>query len=782
MQKVLDTLSPNHEWTVDSLKWIFERAVFELKGVPVTILIDALDECGTSQVRDMVGFFDELSKTYNHLYVCFASRHYPHITTVASLEIVLEHQTQHQDGIERYLSSKLQIGRGKLTEQIRSDILAKASGVFMWVVLVVDILNREFDAGRKHRLRKRLEPLPKDLHELFRDILTRDTENVDGLLLCIQWLLFSRRPLTPEELYLAMISGLEPEYLEDCHLGDVSDDDIRKYILDNSKGLAEPVGIPPTTVQFIHESVVDFLIKDNGLSKIFFDLGGELTGKSHNALKCCCLEYIDFVHSLGPRHQSKSMGSNTEFTGNFPFESYAQKELIFHANEAEASGVDQKDFMADLRNGKWVSIMGSSPSLLYSLARQHASSLIRAHPTDLSCFTIDEMTEQAMPIKAAITTGGSETALSLLEMEVRRTPGLSFQDLLDQVRKPDSKVFLTDWDRSLLSGGDIFVQLARFAPELVTVVFLRTNKTNLNVTDLAGHSALFHSISRRHHTLLQHLIDMGVDVSLCDKEGRLPTHWAVQLGSVTALDTLVKSGCDIDARDNKGRTPLHCALRERKFPEMIDILLQKGAHIDARDMEGRTPLHYTMPALELLETEKLLSYGADASVGDDQGQTPLVLAIRSNPLGAHTLRLCKAIRLFHKYGADISATGHIGASGLHVALGYGLHDCVVQLVECGADISKSDANLEKPIWWAVCYASPPHLGSIQFLIDHGANIRDLDEDGYTLLHRAVEQDQADVVEVLVKNGAPTDTRNKHGQSPLDTAWSLGDVGIISQLS
>ncbi len=59
----------------------------------------------------------------------------------------------------------------------------------MWIVLVVNILNKEFQDGRIFAVRKRLQETPAELSALFRDILKRDNENIADLLLCIQWIL-----------------------------------------------------------------------------------------------------------------------------------------------------------------------------------------------------------------------------------------------------------------------------------------------------------------------------------------------------------------------------------------------------------------------------------------------------------------------------------------------------------------------------------------------------------------------------------------------------------------
>jgi hypothetical protein len=138
--------------------------------------------------------------------VFFSSRHYPHITISRGLSLILEGQEGHDKDITDYVDSELRIGQTVLAQKIKADLQEKSSGVFMWVVLVVDMLNKEHDEGRApRRLQQKLKEIPGDLHKLFRDILTRDYRNKNELLLCIQWLLFARKPLNPEQLYFAII-------------------------------------------------------------------------------------------------------------------------------------------------------------------------------------------------------------------------------------------------------------------------------------------------------------------------------------------------------------------------------------------------------------------------------------------------------------------------------------------------------------------------------------------------------------------------------------------------
>lgn len=62
-----------------------------------------------------------------------------------------------------------------------------------------------------------------------------------------------------------------------------------------SKGLAEIVRTKDgksTTVQFIHESVRDFLVRDKGLQELWPELGVEWKSQGHDLLRSACEVYL----------------------------------------------------------------------------------------------------------------------------------------------------------------------------------------------------------------------------------------------------------------------------------------------------------------------------------------------------------------------------------------------------------------------------------------------------------------------------------------------------------
>ncbi|KAK2036960.1 pfs domain-containing protein, partial [Colletotrichum somersetense] len=352
---------------LDQLKNLFRSAVRRLAQRQLTCFIDALDECDDNEVSDMFKCFEDLGQyaVQNDIrfYVCFSSRHYPYIDIFYGQKLVLEDQIGHGKDLEDYVRSKLRAGSGPKSEQVVAEILRKASGVFMWVVLVVDILNKEYGKGRLFAVEKRLKDIPSELSKLFQNILTRDQEDMEDLLLCIQLLLYSQRPLKQEEYYFAIASGLEPDTLGEWDPEDITHDFMDRLIVHSSKGLAETTGSDDMTVQFIHESVRDFLLKDDGLRTLWSDMGDDFEGRSHDRLKNCCHTYSTQVNILAYLPDDKFMlttskddaqRSRERVTERFPFLEYATNQVLYHAEAAAVHGISQKNFIKGFEVDSWI--------------------------------------------------------------------------------------------------------------------------------------------------------------------------------------------------------------------------------------------------------------------------------------------------------------------------------------------------------------------------------------------------------------------------------------------
>ena len=280
------------EWREGELKNFLLSQARTCQSMPKVLLIDALDECNEPEVRKVVEFLESLSiyavDADVALNICLSSRHYPTVSMKKRLELVVEKREEHGGDISIYVRDKLT----ERDEEIEKGILDKASGIFMWVILVVAMLNQAYDRGKVEAMHETLREVPPDLEEVFRTLLGKDSPDKHETILMLQWVLFSRRPLKPEELYFAIIAGTDTQRLEAWNRSKITSDVIRRFITDSSKGLIEIRKESEETVQFIHESVNDFLLRNKRLETLDPALESNPIGTSHDQLRACCMSYI----------------------------------------------------------------------------------------------------------------------------------------------------------------------------------------------------------------------------------------------------------------------------------------------------------------------------------------------------------------------------------------------------------------------------------------------------------------------------------------------------------
>ncbi|GKZ79985.1 hypothetical protein AnigIFM56816_004194 [Aspergillus niger] len=587
----------DYPWSLEMLQHTFRQSISRLGGRRVICFIDALDECEEEQVRAMIDFIQSLGEhaisSRVQLHVCFSSRHYPHITIEKGLELILEDQEGHADDITRYLHSELKIGRSKQAEEIRREIHEKASGIFLWMVLVVQILNREYQRGRLHALRKRLREIPAKLSDLFKDILTRDTVNMEDLLLSIQWILFARRPLKREELYFAILSADPDNLAEAWDPEDITEQDIDRFILSTSKGLAETTKSKAKTVQFIHESVRDYLLKENGLRELWPEHQGNFEASSHDRLKQCCNNTLlseatsnhiaeeEYIASAS-RDELKTL---RDFVSRkFPFLEYAIHNVLQHSEAAEKGGVRQGCFLRNFNLPRWKRCNNSferykarrhteSACLIYILAKYDLSNLIRGICKDKPCGSIPSKHDLDFLVSYAVSNDDGE-----------------FLDYINRSQLQDGSASPTACIEMALRYT---IQSDR---EALFASLLKDTHVNFNLLDKDGKHYLHYIIQYGRDSMFNRILTMHeIDPNIADGKGNTPLHYAIQFDRKAMFEKLLTNTHVDPTIPNKSEQQcLHSIIqygRSSMFNQIIDM---REIDLNAPDMDGDTPLHYTI--------------------------------------------------------------------------------------------------------------------------------------------------------------------------------------------
>lgn len=272
------------DWAMQEVQNFLIELVTTQKLQPLMLFVDALDEGHDDDVRQMISFLEQLAhhamSTGAALRICLSSRHYPQITIRRAHSIVVESQVEHTQDIATYIQHRLAPGEtDPRINELQRQVQDRSAGVFLWVILVVAMLNKLYDQGKSvTAMTSKLGKVPRDLHEVFAAILSRDTEDIDECIALFQWVMFSFMPLQPFELYFAVQLQLSvqrtesdiPTWIPDAAV-------VMRYLLHCSRGLVEltmveereehEISEEAPYIQFIHETVRDFLNESNVLTR-----------------------------------------------------------------------------------------------------------------------------------------------------------------------------------------------------------------------------------------------------------------------------------------------------------------------------------------------------------------------------------------------------------------------------------------------------------------------------------------------------------------------------------
>ena len=606
--------------------------------------MDALDECPEDQIRDLIEFFESL----NHLVVinqirlhaCFSSRHYPHISISIGQQLVLEEQEGHLNDITAYLSTELKAGNSKKIRQIKAQIIEKASGIFLWVVLVVRILNKEYDDGQMHALQKRLKDIPTELNELFKEILMRDGQKNKRLLLCIQWILYAQKPLKREEFYFAILSGQDSQFLTAWDIKEVTPQDMERFILNSSKGLAEMTRSKAPTVQFIHESVREFLLKEDALTDLAPDFRAISEGSSHDHLKICCHNYIsidifktlDFESSLPEASISEAADLHTLVSKKFPFLGYAVHYVLYHADIAEGHGISQSVFIDHFALDLWIKFHNllaryqnhgftRESNLLYVLAERDLPNLIKLQRK--KCPTTDDKGERhGFPVSTALTHRNRGAVVALLIPEKDLHSGSDVAHLESKLNQELKRLFKSDIRKFNPRNGQTLLSYMAEIGSTLIVRLLIDEGVEIDVSNKKGQTPLWWAASNGHEAVVKLLLDKESEVNVKDDYGQTPLLQAASNGYEVIVKLLLDKGAEVNIKDNNGWTLLRWAASNR-HEAVVKLLLDKGAEVNVKDNCEWAPLRWAASNGYKTVVKLLLDKRAEVDVKDYYGWTPL---------------------------------------------------------------------------------------------------------------------------------------------------------------
>ena len=290
--------------------------------------------------------------------------------------------------------------------------------------------------------------------------------------------------------------------------------------------------------------------------------------------------------------------------------------------------------------------------------------------------------------------------------------------------------------------------------------WLITSKT-IKQKDGTGNTVLHYAAEWQYKDAINGLVMKGADITAKNANGETALFSAVKTNNPEIIQTVVDCGADIKVRDNLGSTAMHTAVRW-DAPASIDKLLALGINVNAQNTAGKSPLAEAVVAGKFDIAKKLLSAGADANTSDSNGVTVLMDAIRG----------CSkdSVKLLLSYGANPNVQEVNGRNAYHEAAYMADKDIIKLIRNAGGNPLSRDKQGNTPF----SIVLKKDIGVIREVL--GNNYTITDSDGNTPIHIVVKSKGSDeLLQVLIEEGYPVDTRNADGYTALNYAIENNDV-------
>ena len=627
----------NRKWVAEELENFLLHCARQGWLKDSVLLVDALDECGESTARGLASFCGNLSLNSiahsGRLFICLSIRHFPNVSMNRCIQLDIDRKIEHDSDIGRYVFSTILLKNADLIDQITQ----KARHVFLWAVLVVQILNQLYDQGDGlQSMLGRLKEVPDNLHDIFRSLIQLDGGLSKKGILLFQLVLFAERPLSLRALYLLVMSGHDPSRLWKWDRNDMDGTRLKNWITTESRGLLEvttllrsshkddpvdsqgssnkefqplkPIGFPaghPTTVQAIHESVRDFLLN---LENVPWLKNGETQSPHsvcHRSIVDCCMA---------------SMIAGIDVGGlivglRYPHTMYALEYMPFHIEQAQLTKEDfthlVKQYADALRGYLWYyHFKAHWPGSPNNDLLLRAILTITENIVDRSKFKKSSERLLSVVLKDRIIIGPNISG-SVLFLVAEQDCPVAMKALIDA----DANTFIKD-----TYGGTLIESVFK----VLASEYSGTSENTLSSSAMTRASDDRVEIAC---ILVATYIQAGHDIPAVEGFDLVPLVVAVKIGSAKLVKYLLRGGADPNIAQGRSiiyknrQSPLAVALAlcsgiqhgsipsfQKRYKDIVFMLLEYGANWTNTSREARA-LFDVLAYGDLQLVEMLLKHG-----------------------------------------------------------------------------------------------------------------------------------------------------------------------------
>ncbi|KAM5431580.1 hypothetical protein McaMca56_004680 [Microsporum canis] len=791
------------------IKECVEHIITIAKNTPkVALVIDALDELELKSPKSFLSALEDLGNC-DHIKVVVSRRddgesdmryridrmegiNYEEISTTcdenrAEIKRFIDQQITNAIDDESLLYGEVE---PPLKEEIIRRLNEKAKTMFLWVTLQVSILCTD-NMRCEQDIYDQLDILPDDLEATFEyihKVISKGPHSHKVVQNCLQWLLYSQRPLKCSEVIAAISGG-------DTKISGQRNRSLTDILLSWCCGLVTLVPLDDeednshirTTgyLQLIHTAVADYLISsEHAAYEVFW---------AHSVILQRCLDiYIraakektieedeileNYATQFWPIHV-KSKDGDIKPKTNSDLKPKIKSDLEAITNSKlcrfflDNDELPEKEVKVAPAFIGWTNYADTLSKELQPPYKYKLQNVIADPPTPLflgCCFGILPRAEDLCFSRTLNGDWNQKNRCGISALCLAAIYGHlgTVKYLLKKGAKPEGMIKLGQRTPLLLAAAEG----GKDSEEIIES--LLENGANVNAMDGFKQTALHFVARNGFHTSAKALLKQRAMPSPAASDGSTPLSWAASNGHEDIVKLLLKYNVDPNCRDNAGRTPLSWAAGNGHQP-VARLLLDDHRNVDqnCQDKDGGTPLSWAATNGHISIIELLLDHNVDLNCQNKDGSTPLSWAA----INGH-----KAIvELLLKHNIDPNCQDNNGRISLLWAAGYG-HESVVELLlrQKNIDINFQDKKGGTPLAWA---AGNGHKSVVELLLrQKNINPNCQDKEGGTPISWAATNGHKSIVRLLLDQNIDPNCQDMHGGTPLSWAATNGHEPVVELL-
>lgn len=417
----------------------------------------------------------------------------------------------------------------------------------------------------------------------------------------------------------------------------------------------------------------------------------------HQAVRDCDLSKINTLIAKKVDVNARDEEGMTPLLIAVQGNNYAVVETLIQA-KADVNAQDEKG-----NSALFYAIVFGTPEYFDLLVAHHATLEVQ-NKIGLTLLHVAVMNERLFLIEKLIDLKANINAEDFSGTSVLHyAAGYGHVDVFKLLQQQGAKLDV----RNKMQDTILHIAIANDRKQIIELII---DKVDVNAKNADGDTPLHYVTAAGTNDIFDLLITQkGLILDQKNNDGLTPIHIAIVKENVTLINKLIDAGVDINKGDDNTDFPIVYAVM-KGLVDIYNLLVERGARLDVLKDTDHPFLNSALSKGQILMARKLILDGMDVNLADENGDTPLHYAAAIGDLDLYDLLISKH--------AIVGTTNIMDVAPLHIAVSKGNIEIAERLIHDGADVN-APSKSGNPLNIAI---NRKDKAMFAFLISSGSNI------------------------------------------------------------